>query len=458
MNVLLRNSAFLSSGTSSFRTKRPSRRSVGTSWLSAVTASCGCLVAAASLASSAASVATDVEDAQQVHWSQWRGAERDGLSAGEPWPADLEELELLWQTELGKGYSGPVMSADVIFVAETVDTQGEGTEGARAFDLETGREIWRTTWTGKGDVPFFAQRNGDWIRSTPAFDGEALYVGGMQEVLHRLDAKTGEIVWSVDFPARFGTGVPDFGFSSSPLVNEGQLYVQAANSIVKLDPETGETIWRALANDGDIMRSGAFSSPVLTELAGRQQLVVQTREVLHGLDPETGKTLWSQPVPSFRGMNILTPIVLGDRLFTSTHRNRSFMYEVRPDGQGGFDVAEVWTHKAQGYMSSPVIYQDRIYLHLGNGRLTVIDAENGSENWTSKPFGDYWSLVRRDAQLLALDSSGELLLLDLEDPVPQLLSRREISPQSTWGHLAAQGDYVVVRELEGLKVLRTAKR
>lgn len=403
---------------------------------------------------SGAKIAADQPADASSSWNQWRGEHRDGTSPGEPWPSDLARLALAWEVELGKGYSGPVVSANRVFIAETVDSE---TEGARAFDRDSGEEVWRTTWAGTGKVPFFAARNGDWIRSTPAFDGEALYIGGMQEVLHKIDARTGEIQWSVDFPERFGTAVPDFGFSSSPLLAGGALYVQAANSIVKVDLQTGETIWRALTNDGDIMRSGAFSSPVYASVAGREQLLVQTREVLYGLAPETGESLWSQPVPSFRGMNILTPSVLGDRIFTSTHRNKSFLYEVRKDEAQGFVVDEVWTHKAQGYMSSPVVLDQRIYLHLGNSRLTVIDAGTGEDLFTSKPFGDYWSMVRRGNQLLALDSGGELLLLDLEAPEPRVLSRREVSSQSTWGHLAVAGDLVLVRELEGLKVFQPSQ-
>ena len=34
-------------------------------------------------------------------------------------------------------------------------------------------------------VPFFAKANGDWIRSTPAYDDGRLYVAGMKDVFIR---------------------------------------------------------------------------------------------------------------------------------------------------------------------------------------------------------------------------------------------------------------------------------
>ena len=50
-------------------------------------------------------------------------------------------------------------------------------------DAETGKELWRAQWPGAMAVPFFAMSNGSWIRATPAYDGESLYVAGMRDVL-----------------------------------------------------------------------------------------------------------------------------------------------------------------------------------------------------------------------------------------------------------------------------------
>ena len=213
---------------------------------------------ASPIAAAEPSAAVDVTESRTSEWNQWRGPNRDGTVAGSDWPSDLNGIESLWRVELGKGYPGPIVSADAVFVVESVD---EETEQVRALARSTGEELWRTSWQGGMDVPFFARRNGDWVRSTPAFDGEALYVGGMQEKFFKLDAATGEVLWNLDFPKAFGTKAPDFGFSSSPLIDSGAVYVQAANSLVKLNADSGEVIWRALSSPGSMFDSGAFSSP-----------------------------------------------------------------------------------------------------------------------------------------------------------------------------------------------------
>ena len=47
----------------------------------------------------------------------------------------------------------------------------------------------------------------------------------------------------------------------------------------------------------------------------------------------SGDVLWTQTVPAFRGRNILTPVVVGDTIFTSTYRNQSWLYRVVRDGE-----------------------------------------------------------------------------------------------------------------------------
>ena len=383
-------------------------------------------------------------------WNQWRGPARDGTVAGNDWPEDLGELARLWRVELGHGYPGPVVTPDRVFVAETVDGD---TEVVRALDRASGQEIWRASWPGEGSVPFFAKRNGDWIRSTPAWDGESLFVGGMNEVLVSLDGETGRENWRVDFPARFGTPVPPFGFASSPLLADGDLYVQAADSLVKIDRATGETIWRTLRHDSSMMSSGAFSSPILTTLAGARQLVVQTRHTLNGVDPATGEVLWSQPVPNFRGMNILTPLVTGEGVFTSSYRNRSYFYRVERD-HSGFRVEEAWNVKGAGYMSSPVLRDGHAYLLTGGGRLTCVQLESGAIRWTSPPVGKYWSLTLQGDKILALGSDGDLFLVRADPGGFELLEQRTVADQETWGHLAVSGDEIFVRELEAVAAYR----
>lgn len=234
----------------------------------------------------------------------------------------------------------------------------------------------------------------------------------MRDVLVCLDASTGKERWRVDFAERFKSPLPTFGFVSSPLVDGDHVYVQAGASFVKLNKQTGETVWRSLQDAGG-MNGSAFSSPVKATLAGQPLFLVQTRERLAGVDEATGKELWSQKIEAFRGMNILTPVVFGDAIFTSTYGGKSWLFDLTRSGDATapekkLSVTERWQNKTQGYMSTPVVIDGHAYCHLKNQRFTCVDLAIGKESWTTTPFGKYWSLVAQGSKILALDERGDL--------------------------------------------------
>ena len=384
----------------------------------------------------------------ELDWSQWRGPTRDGwVRNGSPWPSGIsgEKLDLAWTREIAKGYSGPVVSKNLVF---TVETKGEY-EIARAFDRSSGRQKWETQWPGSMSVPFFAWKNGSWIRSTPLFDGENLYVCGMRDYLVCLDAESGKEKWSVDFVERYGSPLPTFGFVCSPMVLGDHLYVQAATGLVKMNKRTGESIWRILTVKGEKYNC-AFSSPTVATLGGIEQLVVQTRTDLVGVNPPDGKVLWKKPVKAYRGMNILTPTILENSVFTSCYGGKSMLVGLGKNS-GGFSVSDQWQNKQEAYMSSPVVIGDYCYLHLRKQRMTCLDMRTGETKWiSSESFGKYMSMISNGKEILALDEDGTLYRIEASPEKLFVLEKRTISDSPAWAYLALSGNQLFVRELEAI--------
>lgn len=383
-------------------------------------------------------------------WEQWRGPTRDGHLAGDDWPEAISggRLTERWRVEdLGPGYPGPVVADGRVFTVETVDRKQEV---VRAFDCDSGKELWHTGWTGAMDVPFFAARNGSWVRSTPAIAGDALFVAGMRDVLVCLDVATGEVRWRVDFVERFGAPLPAFGCVCSPLVAGDHVYVQAGASLVKLDRRTGETVWRSLVDEGG-MNGSAFSSPVLTALAGQPQVVVQSRTHLAAVEPEHGQPLWQVAVPAFRGMNILTPLVWDNAVFMASYGGRAMLLGVARGEDGAIATTERWDNNIQGYMTSPVRVGQYVYLFNRSNRFCCIDLASGATQWISGPTGDeYWSLIAQGDRILALNDSGILRLIRANPAAYELIDEQRVSDEETWAHLAIVGQRLYIRELEGL--------
>jgi outer membrane protein assembly factor BamB len=381
-------------------------------------------------------------------WNQWRGPDRSGHCPGDWWPKRLVEssVKQQWRVELGPSYSGPVVDESVVYTTETIDKEDEV---VTAFDRKTGKKLWSTSWPGAMRVPFFASKNGSWIRSTPALDEDSIYVAGMRDVLVCLDKLTGKERWRVDFVERFETPMPDFGFVCSPLVAGPYVYAQAGASVVKLDKKSGETVWRSM-NDGGGMFGSAFSSPVVATIAGKKQLIVQSREALAGIDIEDGSVLWQKKVRAFRGMNILTPQPYGDAVFTSAYGGRAHMFNVASE-EDAFAVKEAWNNRAQGNMTSPVVIGKYAYLYLRAKRMACVDLETGEECWRSGNLSDdYWSLVAQGDQILALSDAGELHLIKHNPKEMEIVDTFEISEGKTWAHLAIDDGQILLREQDGL--------
>lgn len=406
------------------------------------------IVLCACLAGQPSTIQAAPDPASPGTWTQWRGPGRDGKSSTVSWPNHLnsQTLSLQWKARLGPSYSGPIVSKEAVFTTETRDRK---VEWVRALDRQTGKELWTQSWEGAISVPFFAKSNGDWIRSTPALDGDRLYVAGMRDVLVCLNTTDGRILWRYDFPSEHKTPLPDFGFVCSPLVSSDAIYVQAGASLAKLDKLTGKLLWRSLQDKGGMWGS-AFSSPVLGEIQGQSQLVVQTREELAGVDPLNGQVLWRQPVEAFRGMNILTPVLHDNGVFTSTYGGKTSFFAMT-NSAGQWSSALRWTLKMQGYMSTPVVIDGVAYHHTKSQRFMAIDLKSGQELWTAEEsFGKYMSLVASGDRILGLDQRGWLYLIRANPKQFELIDKLKLGDEETWAHLAVAGDQVFVRALNEL--------
>ena len=210
--------------------------------------------------------------AASINWDEWRGPTRDGMvhKGAQVWPEKLskENFKKAWTVELAEGYASPIVFGERVF---TVETKDKKEEIVRAFDRKSGKQLWESSWEGSMKVPFYAARNGSWVRSTPACDGKFLYVGGMKDVLVALDVTTGKVKWRADFPQDEGTQKPQFGFVCSPLLGKDHLYVQVGSALRKIRKSDGKTVWKTL-EDGRAMFGEAFSSPTRTTIGRENRL------------------------------------------------------------------------------------------------------------------------------------------------------------------------------------------
>ena len=94
--------------------------------------------------------------------------------------------------------------------------------------------------------------------------------------------------------------------------------------VVKIDCSNGKKVWGSMKMI-ELCREVHFLTTIISRgWRKRLQLLTQTREEIAGLDLDSGKVFSKcHKVKAFRGMNILTPTVIGDSLFTSSYGGRA---------------------------------------------------------------------------------------------------------------------------------------
>jgi len=255
-------------------------------------------------------------------WPQWRGPNRDGKSAEtgllQEWPE--EGPPLAWKASgIGAGFSSVSVAKGRIF------TMGDLEDGQYVFALnEDGGEILWKTQVG----PIHEDEYGG-PRSTPTTDGDYIYFTTTEGDVISLEAATGKEVWRVSMKEKYESylmkamGSYDWKYAESPLVDGNQVVVTPGHIgavIVALNKKTGDEIWKTrggrigpLGSDG-----AAYSSIVVTEIAGVRQYVQLVGRGVLGVDASTGKVLWSYNRVANDIANIPTPIVTGNYVFAST--------------------------------------------------------------------------------------------------------------------------------------------
>jgi outer membrane protein assembly factor BamB len=213
----------------------------------------------------AADSAVERTEAAGRDWPQWRGVNRDGLSAETGLVREFPEggPEVLWRIKAGDGYSSVSVVDDKLYTMW--DEQGK--QFLFCLDALTGKELWRHELGAA-----FTNHYGNGPRSTPLVDGGVVYAVGTNGLLLAANRKTGRTLWQHDLAGEYRSKLPSYGFSSSPLVVGNKLVVEAGGknaTYIAFDKKNGEVAWTSGSD------RPAYSSPIISrDRAGTLGLLV----------------------------------------------------------------------------------------------------------------------------------------------------------------------------------------
>jgi outer membrane protein assembly factor BamB len=370
-------------------------------------------------------------------WTQWRGPSRNGqapLTAPKTWPATLSAK---WKVTVGEGYASPLMSGGRVL---QFARQGD-VEVAMALDPETGKIFWQQSYPASWTPVSSAAKHGKGPKSTPlVYDGR-FYTFGATGILSAWNAASGKLEWRKEYATDFKATLPMFGTSMSPVAADGM--------IVVYDAKTGAQKW-IWKGDGP-----AYGSPVVADIGGTKQVITLTEKLAVGLSLSNGDLLWTLDFPGRSGMNIPTPLPLGQRVLLAGDPG-TLLVQPKKSGKG-WTPEKVWqVNELTMRYSSPVRKGNLVFgfSNRNAGIFFCVDADSGKTLWTSDPRqGDTAVLDLAGDVLFLLKYNGELIVANATGEGFQPLHTYKVSDNLTYADPLIFDKGVIIKDNTSLQYL-----
>jgi outer membrane protein assembly factor BamB len=378
-----------------------------------------------------------------ANWPSFRGPNRDGVLRGvrinTDWTA-APPVEL-WRRAVGPGWSSFAVDGDLFYTQE----QRGDDEIVSCYRVSTGEPVWRH----RDSARFWESNGGPGPRGTPTLSHGRVYSFGATGILNVLDARDGSVVWSRNAASDSGATLPDWGFSSSPLVVGDMVMVATSGILVAYDLATGKPRWAGPKG------AAGYSSPHLLTIDGTTQILQLSGTGAIGVGPEDGAVLWEHP---WKGYPIVQPALTedGDVLIavgdSSGIRRLSIAH-----GALGWSATELWTSLGlKPYFNDFVVHQGHAYGFDGS-ILACIDLKDGKRKWKGGRYGNGQLILLPDQDvLLVLSEQGELALVGAAPDRFTELARFKAIEGKTWNHPVVSGDVLLVRNGEEMVAFRVS--
>lgn len=320
-----------------------------------------------------------------------------GRTGAMPGPGPVGSPRVMWINETDEA-TGETLVAANGRVFTTSSRTGERPFDLIAIDLETGEDLWRSpidadstsvpgvanglvyvmaaagltaVYETTGEVAWSVEGGEIGFSSTPLVHEGVVYVSTSDQVMRALDGATGEPVWTVPLP---GEGYP--GETSDIAIADGTLFGRGSKGLVfALDTRNGDLVWETTL-DGSTRDPFLVSEGIVAVTASRSDNeTVLSRGFLHALDADTGEPVWEGI-----GLTTLATLAAADgSLFVV-----GAQYET--GSLGAFDIRTGeprWTWEGAGPLRSPAVVDGALYVAAnGDGTVHRIDSTTGEQGWS----------------------------------------------------------------------------
>lgn len=388
-----------------------------------------------------------IPSAQAEDWNQFRGPNRDNLSAEtglqDQWPDGGPQL-LMTINGLGEGYSAVSVVRDVIYTMGNVD----GGEHVIAIDRNTGDILWKAR---NGNEYREGQGNGP--RGTPTVvDGRVFALGGNGD-LGCYDSSTGRALWQKNILQEFGGSNIVWGISESVLVDDGKVICSPGGNkatVVALSTENGSVVWQSRVPE---QPQASYASPMVTTIGRVKQYVIFTSKGICGIRANDGTPLWGQNKSSNDTANCATPLILNNAVFSSSDYGTGCEL-VSLRSQGNRTVAKVVYNNKEMKNHHGGMFAMNGFVYGSSGSiLSCVNLKTGRSTWKQRSMKG--AVVYADGKFVFRHEDGDVFLLSANPASYQELGRfaqPQRSGRPAWSHPVISGGRLYLRDMDRLFV------
>jgi len=322
-------------------------------------------------------------------------------------------LTQLWTVDVGGPVSAtPVISGGIAYIGSY-----DGT--LYAINVASGTVLWTYDTGAAVEEPNLKINLG--VTGSAHVENGVVYVGDAAAMVHAVDTATGRAIWTHQVDDQEHASI-----WSSPVVWNGVVYVGVASvakqvgfrgSVVALNAQTGEQVWKTFMVPEGADGAGVFAVPAIDERRGMLYVGTQNAYSEHdapygnpisivALDASSGDIKWTFNAPPNDGKKAPTDDVgfsASPNLFTATvdgvdrdlvgegQKSGDFIVLDRETGE------QVWIAKVSpagflgGMEGTSAVFNGMIAVPAtdwqdpngqGTGMVTALDTATGEQRWT----------------------------------------------------------------------------
>jgi outer membrane protein assembly factor BamB len=406
------------------------------------------------------------------NWPHWRGPFLNGSTTETGLPTTWSKTEnVAWVTPMpGPGSSTPIVWGDRVFVTSVEDKSKMLV--AICVDAKDGKVLWSQRVAKERQF-----RNNNGAAPSAVTDGKMVVFAFGTGDLVAFDFN-GEVLWNRNLEVDFGEIVLQYGYSSSPLLYKGKLYMMIMQSqdpnawgrksdrkgpldswLLAIDPKNGEYLWKEKRNtDAGEEAPESYNTPMLCEYPDRAEVIMVGGEYATGHDAETGKEAWRwEFTPHNREIwqRTVPSTVCHEGLIYFARPQHRALYALKAGGKGklGDDLLAWQYTEATPDVITSLVYKGRLYSMNDKTRDMVChDLKTGKVIWREKlGLGDVVraSPTGADGKVYLINQAGDVVVLEAGDQF-KVVSRIRMAEAPVKSSIAAANGKLFIRTAKNL--------